>query len=166
MPHPYRMFIDISIHPPLAGWDRTRSGKRTVWRYFNPPTPCGVGLQVSDALTQVFQFQSTHPLRGGTPVARPVIVPCIFQSTHPLRGGTSRTAGGALRRGDFNPPTPCGVGRADALNCADVYTEISIHPPLAGWDKHNNKERVLLMEFQSTHPLRGGTTEHRSWMTS
>ena len=34
--------------------------------HFNPPTPCGVGPVTVPALLVLFQFQSTHPVWGGT----------------------------------------------------------------------------------------------------
>ena len=33
----------ISIHPPRAGWDPAGIQIRRITKYFNPPTPCGVG---------------------------------------------------------------------------------------------------------------------------
>ena len=35
---------DISIHPPRVGWDDIVPFQTPPPRYFNPPTPCGVGL--------------------------------------------------------------------------------------------------------------------------
>ena len=78
---------------------------------FNPPTPCGVGLQAGIIDLQAAQFQSTHPVWGGTlsqmlfsPSHRISIHPprvgwdgsgaplaassSRFQSTHPVWGGT------------------------------------------------------------------------------
>ena len=37
--------------------------------------------------------------------------------------------------------------------------EISIHPPRAGWDVMPRMTKFLVTKFQSTHPVRGGTTE-------
>ena len=79
----------ISIHPPRAGWDARFKiiGVRVVHfnpptpcgvgqlspcplhqrSYFNPPTPCGVGLSPPLSFGGIHRFQSTHPVRGGTP---------------------------------------------------------------------------------------------------
>ena len=84
-PPPRRM---ISIHPPRAGWDRIRDGHTRLVQDFNPPTPCGVGLQ----FLQRFLPQSSisiHPPRAGWDWAA-----CITSRSHL----------------NFNPPTPCGVG--------------------------------------------------------
>ena len=78
----------ISIHPPRAGWDLLRSLILLLWRYFNPPTPCGVGHTNAKTNLAVAEFQSTHPVRGGTLTI------------------IKRPQG----RFYFNPPTPCGVG--------------------------------------------------------
>ena len=78
----------ISIHPPRAGWDEGRAQSALLSRYFNPPTPCGVG--------------------PGEGLAPPLAI--SFQSTHPVRGGTPRAGWRSYPVGYFNPPTPCGVG--------------------------------------------------------
>ena len=101
------------------------------------------------------EFQSTHPVRGGTcgrrrPYHRSAI------SIHPPRAGWDwRRARRCITVSDFNPPTPCGVGRAeshedlqagyfnpptpcgvgpDAAVRSIMGVPISIHPPRAGWD--------------------------------
>ena len=79
-------------------------------------------------------FQSTRPVRGGTFLA--------FQSTgnriisiHPPRAGRDRALPGHWQgRLDFNPPAPCGAGHAGAFqSISDIL-------------------------FQSTRPVRGGTS--------
>ena len=37
------------------------------------------------------------------------------------------------------------------------FVPISIHPPREGWDAAAIPGRLLLLVFQSTHPVRGGT---------
>ncbi len=123
----------ISIHPPRAGWDFRCGAESRACRNFNPPTPCGVGPRISFTTLICSRFQSTHPVRGGTPgcgeagnrIAISIHPPragwdaygpraprlCgVFQSTHPVRGGTSAPRRGGGRAANFNPPTPCGVG--------------------------------------------------------
>ena len=60
---------------------------------------------------------------------------------------------------DFNPRTPCGVrlGETCALDAAE---EISIHAPLAGCDLFIGLHLLMVPLFQSTHPLRGATSQH------
>ena len=101
------------------------------------------------------RFQSTHPVRGGTAggqrpqtghdisihppragwdlhqVSTSYAVPI---SIHPPRAGWDcRLLRRLRRRGYFNPPTPCGVGRRGTWPCF-AGLGISIHPPRAGWD--------------------------------
>ena len=80
---------NISIHPPRVGWDRLLFTLFQCGRHFNPPTPCGVGPRHPSASGRALQFQSTHPVWGGT------------------REGEEAGS----RDIHFNPPTPCGVGR-------------------------------------------------------
>ncbi len=37
---------------------------------FNPPSPCGEGLDAMSVIRQANQFQSTLPVRGGTDIYR------------------------------------------------------------------------------------------------
>ena len=82
--------VYISIHPPRAGWDRTSPIKLGSFSatHFNPPTPCGVGLSPDMMRWRCAEFQSTHPVRGGTKERTDCILLVLY----------------------FNPPTPCGVG--------------------------------------------------------
>ena len=96
--------VRISIHPPRAGWDLFFRLLPGCTFYFNPPTN-------ADNIVEYFLFQSTHPVRGGTPAgsysvkekiisihppragwdfdsAVSGILEGLFQSTHPVRGGT------------------------------------------------------------------------------
>ena len=125
--------LQISIHPPRAGWDCYMGGHAADGGNFNPPTPCGVGQPQVEMNLQVLTFQSTHPVRGGTnDFAADVFIKLI--SIHPPRAGwdgsTLRTKWAMLY---FNPPTPCGVGQ-DCVEIAAQVIHISIHPPRAGWD--------------------------------
>ena len=56
----------ISIHPPRVGWDEQCPGGGSDAGDFNPPTPCGVGPSVCEPYLIIGQFQSTHPVWGGT----------------------------------------------------------------------------------------------------
>ena len=58
---------------------------------------------------------------------------------------------------DFNPRTPCGVRRSNAgIHCCTY--PISIHAPLAGCDPEMIRVTLQRLIFQSTHPLRGATS--------
>ena len=100
----------ISIHPPRVGWDLCGSGAAATKWYFNPPTPCGVGRWKLQSRTRKPEFQSTHPVWGGT-LEITIKDTETGISIHPPRVGW-----------DHN-------GRKILANA-----DISIHPPRVGWD--------------------------------
>ena len=107
-----RLWIrSISIHPPRAGWDSGYAAEYLRNDHFNPPTPCGVGRSSIGFPRRRSKFQSTHPVRGGT-CRRAEGCALRWISIHPPRAGwdlRGRRPVDQLR--NFNPPTPCGVGR-------------------------------------------------------
>ena len=133
--------------------------------YFNPRDPHAFPRPLYSIPTNVDQFQSTHPVRGGTISGWRHQEYGFHISIHPPRAGwdnVEKTDLGA--QADFNPPTPCGVGR-----CRRSYTGhcvlISIHPPRAGWDLANigkNREIIVI----SIHPPRAGWDFSRHQSTS
>ena len=215
----------ISIHPPRAGRDHKLHPLQHRSCYFNPPSPCGEGRKRHGLLQEAdisihppragrdaveddkaiydYRFQSTLPVRGGTPVvcvltpavlaisihppragrdliSSPFTRPTIFQSTLPVRGGTGPAGISFCIKGYFNPPSPCGEGHTGILRTCRAG-RISIHPPRAGRDKSHScrcptcrdfnppspcgegrllsTKRAGGLQFQSTLPVRGGTTE-------
>ena len=124
--------LKISIHPPLAGRDLGACFRCLRRPNFNPPAPCGAGPIAALMASSSTVFQSTRPLRGGTPPKWRHYALHAFQSTRPLRGGTQGVALNALVE-VFQSTRPLRGGTARGT----VF-------PYAG-------------EFQSTRPLRGGT---------
>ena len=124
----------ISIHPPRVGRDLGR-GKCSpylsafqstlpVWggtgrtipvgqftANFNPPSPCGEGLNV-DSLNKATVSISIHPPRVGrdSPALTGNVAHFVFQSTLPVWGGTQFYQLRISQRTYFNPPSPCGEG--------------------------------------------------------
>ena len=88
----FRMQL-ISIHPPHTGWDQLTLLFLRALLNFNPPTPYGVGLRMVQTTKSHSQFQSTHPIRGGTSIVWRAAISPLFQSTHPIRGGTCKAEG-------------------------------------------------------------------------
>ncbi len=145
----------ISIHPPHAGWDPLCIRGGGTFFNFNPPTPCGVGLRKEFVSCSSFPFQSTHPMRGGT--ASPTAptederhfnppTPCGVGPVSPPKG---------TEIPDFNPPTPCGVGLKSVyfpsrVNYFNPPTPCGVGLAIIGLE-------FLIVSFQSTHPMRGGT---------
>ena len=107
----------ISIHPPRVGWDQVSALCCGDGGHFNPPTPCGVGLDGLKSGGGDGIFQSTHPVWGGTPWTRPWRPGERFQSTHPVWGGTTMQSE------------------------QETMSIISIHPPRVGWDSKSSQNR-------------------------
>ena len=76
-----------------------------------------------------------------------------FQSTHPVWGGTIFFGVWDAITANFNPPTPCGVGPPSVANLP-LKVSISIHPPRVGWDQWLEPDGLLLLI--SIHPPRVG----------
>ena len=126
----------ISILPPHAGWDLTRRPADGPVKHFNPPTPCGVGPGRSLCMIRKEEFQSTHPMRGGTNDLRQSLGINIH----------------------FNPPTPCGVGPGHAGQ-RPQSKGISIHPPHAGWDLLGQLGAGIFADFNPPTPCGVGRAE-------
>ena len=101
------------------------------------------------------EFQSTHPVRGGTcvPLHRSVFRD-YFNPPTPCGVGRDDSPSDIHTASYFNPPTPCGVGRQGELD-AQFVGYISIHPPRAGWD-FSVLCLSVLCHCISIHPPRAG----------
>ena len=164
--------------PAPRGAGQSCGTGRPNWPNFNPPAPCGAGHGCNRSARSTGIFQSTRPLRGGTYSAICSAMFSIFQSTRPLRGGTSvalfaisvgsisihpplagRDLSGiacGYAHKNFNPPVPCGAGPGGRMAGGGCEIFQSTRP-LRGGTTHRVKLKRLL-QFQSTRPLRGGTT--------
>ena len=174
LPAPYLDHpLDISIHAPHAGCDDPNRGSRWFDRNFNPRTPCGVRRKFILFGTSLNKFQSTHPMRGATPVPfiRPVI-PCI--SIHAPHAGCDPDAVKAIEWANisihaphagcdhcpewlrscasyFNPRTPCGVRPALWIS-EEQMIRISIHAPHAGCDQSHKVSKLQVCDFNPRTP--------------
>ena len=120
---------------------------------FNPPAPCGAGLQ--DRVNELLNSKiSIHPPRAGrdyrcTTTSATYLA---FQSTRPVRGGTLSLPRLLHRRGiSIHPPR---AGRDFHALPLIRSVAISIHPPRAGRDAQYGRR---FETFQiSIHPPRAG----------
>ena len=98
-------------------------------------------------------------MRGATrQTPRPPSTKPNFNPRTPCGVRRSRISRKCGKSTDFNPRTPCGVRRC----CGDTFLlskDISIHAPRAGCDHHDCGGFVTTGLFQSTHPVRGATTQ-------
>ena len=178
----------ISIHPPREGWDSIHSSPFRCISTFQSTHPARGGTCCAcwaiDAMDtfqsthparggtlyavidrETVEFQSTHPARGGT-VSESVkaLQVVTFQSTHPARGGTMGMIARSVIGGDFNPPTPRGVG---PVFIARIYDRgsISIHPPREGWDLRTLAWRWSISYFNPPTP-RGVGRARPAWASA
>ena len=126
-------YLIVSIHAPRAGCDCLSEPNPFLFKRFNPRTPCGVRHYQQQPCRDVYEFQSTHPVRGATQyLSLHAIEALAFQSTHPVRGATTHLNNIILLT-CFNPRTPCGVRRHALFTF--LCQRVSIHAPRAGCDK-------------------------------
>ena len=160
------LYYTISIHAPLAGCDAGQVVVN-VGSLISIHAPlAGCDCSTGRPWTYGGGFQSTHPLRGATPLARLPALSTVISIHAPLAGcdlvtgflyggdGISIHAplAGCDRGGErerrpavyFNPRTPCGVRQwSQPLGAHDAY--ISIHAPLAGCDSKSAQKNAALL---------------------
>ena len=156
MPDMRKAAGQISIHAPHAGCDRHSFAEIRFYFYFNPRTPCGVRHCKRVIKRFIYAFQSTHPMRGAT-VANMVKAVGFAISIHaPHAGCDPRRCCPSRRGGYFNPRTPCGVRqrpfrRSRRSPYFNPRTPCGVRPCACAL------RASMLVEFQSTHPMRGAT---------
>ena len=80
----------ISNHPPRAGRDNLPDGDLTDDLVFQSTRPVRGGTPlIEEVAEKPKRFQSTRPVRGGTTNWASTSPKSRFQSTRPVRGGTS-----------------------------------------------------------------------------
>ena len=122
-------------------------------KYFNPPTPCGVGPYIVHEASMARNFNPPTPCGVGLGCFFTQSHSFVFQSTHPVRGGTDDDDNFYCARGiSIHPPR---AGWDASCFCMRSRRQISIHPPRAGWDLIYNwttdKSKII-----SIHPPRAG----------
>ena len=173
---------EISIHAPLAGCDYRKGTRQYLGVYFNPRTPCGVRLvflcsAVRNAYISIHAplagcdvfiivlnslssaFQSTHPLRGATPIDERFREVEAISIHAPLAGCDAEFSVSRNLRQDFNPRTPCGV-RPENVRFSPPVFNFNPRTP-CGVRPRATISAPSSPAFQSTHPLRGATDEEQ-----
>ncbi len=148
---------EISIHPPRAGRDAANLSQITTAMDFNPPAPCGAGrIGMGPTISQ--HRISIHPPRAGRDQESADDKPPFDISIHPPRAGRDimdNAISGQMKH--FNPPAPCGAGlRNSPLTLSHARFQ-STRPVRGG----TTSRTACLPEpgtFQSTRPVRGGTS--------
>ena len=146
----------ISIHTSHAGCDLPLRRRLRRPSHFNPHIPCGMWPKTRIYNLELFEFQSTHPMRDVTILAAQPLTPHLFQSTHPMRDVTKKMFAGntvsqisihtshagcdavrtlpAAGNYNFNPHIPCGMWR-QGIEKSMHSAAISIHTSHAGCDQ-------------------------------
>ena len=125
----------ISIHPPRAGRDLTKSRiSRAKAISIHPPR---AGRDVTGLIAALYKRISIHPPRAGRDGQRVErqLHPVYFNPPAPCGAGPSVRKSNIVRKNYFNPPAPCGAGRC-----------------ITTTGRKSGK-------FQSTRPVRGGTSQ-------
>ena len=125
----------VSIHALLAECDPDNKRNTKLNDSFNPRTPCGVRLTVTDRVCKGIEFQSTHSLRSATLSATATATTILC----------------------FNPRTPCGVRLLLYIQKTKVY-EVSIHALLAECDRQTGL--YTLPKLVSIHALLAECDRH------
>ena len=194
--------IQFQSTHPLRGATTVHIPSSFVHQYFNPRTPCGVRPYFAqykswtsnisihaplagcddmiDYLSDFhMQFQSTHPLRGATPVFIFGVSEGGISIHAPLAGCDCWVWSKPIRQKYFNPRTPCGVRQSERFAKLLVDGVFQSTHPLRGATKNcicqsspavnfnprtpcGVRRKLALClhaqnRFQSTHPLRGAT---------
>ena len=85
----YQVSVGISIHPSRVGWDVPGALSRCSPGYFNPPIPCGMGLNADKYIKGESEyFNPPIPCGMGHDKAHQDLFSHAFQSTHPVWDGT------------------------------------------------------------------------------
>ena len=141
----------ISIHPPRVGWDLLSTLGGFIYGYFNPPTPCGVGLADARADFKRQAKISIHPPRVGWDATATTYATFPSISIHPPRVGWDFGTAIALFRWfiSIHPPR---VGWDVIFWVIKRMGGISIHPPRVGWDTTVPHELVNHTNFNPPTP--------------
>ena len=129
---------------------------------FNSPAPCGAGLWRFTRARSPWNFNPPAPCGAGLGAGRAFVVPIEISIHPPHAGRDNDPRGRATERRDFNPPAPCGAGLADYLDMTNHVQFQSTRPMRGGTT--GKPSRGATGAFQSTRPVRGGT--RRCWRTA
>ena len=152
---PDKTYSCISIHPPRAGRDPLPYSSPAIRPKFQSTLPVRGGTPSRDATgTATQNFNPPSPCGEGPYCSFTGKSFSRFQSTLPVRGGTSCSAIVNFCH-DFNPPSPCGEGRL--WWCRRGYPGDFNPPSPCGEGLRGGLTPEARQEFQSTLPVRGGT---------
>ena len=124
---------NISIHAPRVGSDFCFVAQTSVWKYFNPRSPCGERRGNHGAVIYGRHFNPRSPC-GERPVLFQHLCGIVGISIHAPR-----------------------VGSDQEQRISHAKWHISIHAPRVGSDRERFNRFVVAPVFQSTLPVWGAT---------
>ena len=125
---------EIYFNPRTSeGCDCSRARAFPSCRHFNPRTPCGVRPGIGSGLTELVEFQSTHPMRGATCPCAIFARPCRDFNPRTREGCDTKPSEEEFQTQNFNPRTREGCDRTEHRRHPRV--DISIHAPARGATK-------------------------------
>ena len=151
---------------------------KTLQKRFQSTHPLRGATRLYDAAEEKYMISIHAPLAGCDGAAEKAFERMRISIHAPLAGCDLGAIVHIRAVVNFNPRTPCGVRQvsgdvgfdlwdisihAPLAGCdaphqkAAGYRSISIHAPLAGCDLMECYATADILEFQSTHPLRGAT---------
>ena len=147
--------VDISIHTPLAGSDRPYTSSPKYSLLFQSTLPLRGATRFGEEGRAERQISIHTPLAGSDLAWRAENHRRNISIHTPLAGSDSGQHDlGAVHQISIHTP----LAGSDALQRRAPETEmISIHTPLAGSDLVERVPSALILEFQSTLPLRRAT---------
>ena len=98
----------ISIHAPQWGATQKSHSIRRNRHHFNPRTPVGCDKPMVDQITEMYEFQSTHP-SGVRPGGQGSNAQATSISIHAPQWGATRLVFPPVRRDGFQSTHPSGV---------------------------------------------------------
>ena len=131
----------ISIHPPRGGWDPCTNPLLCEQQEFQSTHPVGGGTTTKASRRQRKNI-SIHPPRGGWDriTGNGFDIGFLFQSTHPVGGGTIPQGPRPNETRQFQSTHPVGGGTIPS-RLVRLVEVISIHPPRGGWDYFRHSQR-------------------------
>ena len=151
---------EIYFNPRTSeGCDCSRARAFPSCRHFNPRTPCGVRPGIGSGLTELVEFQSTHPMRGATCPCAIFARPCRDFNPRTREGCDTKPSEEEFQTQNFNPRT------REGCDCGRSYRSATTHyfnpRTREGCDTKPSEEEFQTQNFNPRTREGCDRTEHR-----
>ena len=141
--------------PPARGATTPARRDRSALHHFNPRPPRGGRLGRGAGGADEFDFNPRPPRGGRRRNSQQCDCKCSYFNPRPPRGGRRRAGRSRIAPLNFNPRPPRG-GRLAQEGFEQVYSDISIHAPREGGDRHARQIPRVLEQISIHAPREGG----------